>query len=276
MLFIHRQYTRVNQGARVRPDKPHPRPPPRGAGRRARSPGINRAVVQAINVGRSIDPNVQAVLDLRRPRGGCRRSARAGSASCPTCRWSSSSRRTGRSSRRCISYLDVLDRAWPSDKEAPITFVVIPEYVARSWWERILYNQSAKRLRTALLGRPHTVVVNVPYRRETGDVIEQPDRPTSRRAHAAAGTWTAGPAKRANAVGVMRGVPRQPRSALVVVGGAGARRRAPGSGPRRRHPRLRRPGPRTRRASASASYYASGGTRTTHRCCTCSGRSAWL
>jgi len=38
--------------------------------------------------------------------------------------------------------------------------------VARSWWERILYNQSARRLRAALLGRPHTVVVNVPYRRE--------------------------------------------------------------------------------------------------------------
>jgi hypothetical protein len=44
--------------------------------------------------------------------------------------------------------------------------VVIPEYVARHWWERILYNQSANRLRSALLGRPHTVVVNVPYRRE--------------------------------------------------------------------------------------------------------------
>ena len=68
-----------------------------------------------------------------------------------------------------ISYLDVLDRAWPAEKAAPITFVVIPEYVARSWWERILYNQSAKRLRTALLGRAHTVVVTVPYRREEPD-----------------------------------------------------------------------------------------------------------
>ena len=44
--------------------------------------------------------------------------------------------------------------------------MVIPEFVARSWWERILYNQSARRLRQALLGRSHTVVVNVPYRRE--------------------------------------------------------------------------------------------------------------
>jgi hypothetical protein len=76
-----------------------------------------------------------------------------------------------------LSYLDVLDRGWPAEKEAPITFVVIPEYVARSWWERILYNQSAKRLRTALLGRPHTVVVNVPYRREAPDsVSERPGR----------------------------------------------------------------------------------------------------
>ena len=60
------------------------------------------------------------------------------------------------------AYLDVLDAAWPPDKPTPITFVVLPEYVARRWWERILYNQSVKRLRSALLGRPHTVVVNVP------------------------------------------------------------------------------------------------------------------
>jgi len=46
---------------------------------------------------------------------------------------------------------------------------VIPEFVARSWWERILYNQSARRLRAALLGRPHTVAVSVPYRREDAD-----------------------------------------------------------------------------------------------------------
>ena len=71
-----------------------------------------------------------------------------------------------------LAYLDVLDAAWPPGKDAPITFVVIPEYVARSWWERILYNQAAKRLRTVLLGRPHTVVVAVPYRREDAAMFE--------------------------------------------------------------------------------------------------------
>ena len=56
---------------------------------------------------------------------------------------------------------------------------MIPEYVARSWWERVLYNQSAKRLRTVLLGRPQTVVVNVPYRRESEiePPILEPTRP---------------------------------------------------------------------------------------------------
>ncbi len=74
-----------------------------------------------------------------------------------------------------VAYLDILDSAWPADRPEPITFVVVPEYVARHWWERILYNQSVKRLRSALLGRPHTVVVNVPYRREDPETIQRPD-----------------------------------------------------------------------------------------------------
>ena len=55
--------------------------------------------------------------------------------------------------------------------------MVIPEYVAKSWWERVLYNQSARRLRTLLLGRPHTVVVNVPYRRDDPEAFEPPRPP---------------------------------------------------------------------------------------------------
>ncbi len=50
-------------------------------------------------------------------------------------------------------------------RTAPVTFVIVPEFVARHWWERGLYNQSAKRLRAALLGRPHTVIVDMPYQR---------------------------------------------------------------------------------------------------------------
>jgi hypothetical protein len=79
-----------------------------------------------------------------------------------------------------MAYLQVLDEPHgqggaDDHPPAPITFVVIPEYAARSWWERILYNQSARRLRAALLGRPHTVVVNVPFRREEPEGLAVPE-----------------------------------------------------------------------------------------------------
>ena len=165
MLFINRQYRASSKELEVRPDAVI-----RGPHREERVivpvPGINRAVVNAVNVGLSIDPNVHAVLISDDPE----------EAAAVRARWERQMPEVPlvivESPYRALvapllSYLDVLDRAWPSDKEKPITFVVVPEYVARSWWERILYNQSAKRLRTALLGRPHTVVVNVPYRRDT-------------------------------------------------------------------------------------------------------------
>jgi amino acid transporter len=175
MLFIRRQYRASNAELAVRSDKRIP-----GPHREERVivpvPGINRAVVQAINVGRSIDPNVQAVLISDEPEeaAAIRERWERQLPDVPLVIVESPYRALV---APLISYLDVLDRAWPSEKEAPITFVVIPEYVARSWWERILYNQSAKRLRAALLGRPHTVVVNVPYRRELDDKPDRWDEP---------------------------------------------------------------------------------------------------
>ena len=170
MLFIRRQYASSARELAVAPNVVFT-----GPHREERVvipiPGINRAVVQAVNVGRSIDTNVQAVLISDDPE----------QASAVRARWERQLPDVPlvivESPYRAlvaplISYLDVLDRGWPADKEAPITFVVVPEYVAKNWWERILYNQSAKRLRQALLGRAHTVVVNVPYRRETADPTE--------------------------------------------------------------------------------------------------------
>ena len=171
MLFINRQYRASKSELAVRPNAVI-----RGPHREERVivpvPGINRAVVQAVNVALSIDPNVQAVLISDEPEDAVaiRKRWEKQLPEVPLVIVESPYRAL---IAPLLSYLDVLDRAWPADKESPITFVVIPEYVARSWWERILYNQSAKRLRTALLGRPHTVVVNVPYRREEGDVSER-------------------------------------------------------------------------------------------------------
>jgi len=141
--------------------------------------GINRAVVQAVNVGRSIGEDIRAVFISDDPDEAVvvRDHWDQQVPGVPLVVVESPYRALV---GPLLAYLDVLDRAWPPDKEAPITFVVLPEYVARNWWERILYNQSAKRLRTTLLGRPHTVVVNVPYRREEPDVFGREHDPGMR------------------------------------------------------------------------------------------------
>jgi amino acid transporter len=41
--------------------------------------------------------------------------------------------------------------------------VVLPEFVPSRWWENLLHNQSALRLKAALLYEPGIVVANVPY-----------------------------------------------------------------------------------------------------------------
>jgi amino acid transporter len=58
-----------------------------------------------------------------------------------------------------LAYIDEVDKQRPDDT---IT-VVLPEYLARHWWEHLLHNQTALRIKAALLFRPGTVVTSVPY-----------------------------------------------------------------------------------------------------------------
>jgi hypothetical protein len=58
-----------------------------------------------------------------------------------------------------LAYIDAVDSTDPGDTIA----VVLPEFVARHWWEHLLHNQTALRIKGALLFRPGTVVINVPY-----------------------------------------------------------------------------------------------------------------
>jgi amino acid transporter len=182
MLFIKRQYVSSSREVAVSPDIVI-RAPYREERAVVPIPGLNRAVVQAINVARSVSEDVRAVYITDDPDEAARLRAdfERQVPGVPLVVVESPYRTLV---GPLLAYLDVLDSAWPPDKASPITFVVIPEYVARSWWERILYNQSAKRLRSVLLGRPHTVVVAVPYRREDpalfeaalgGEPLERPD-----------------------------------------------------------------------------------------------------
>ena len=164
MVFVSRQYAASARALEMRPGAAVPQPH-----RHNRViipiPGVNRAVVQALNVARSITTDVRAVyISDDHEKGELVRERWAQAVpDVPLVLVESPYRAV---IAPLVAYLDVLDRQHSAEADAPITFVLIPEYVARSWWERMLYNQAAKQLRATLLGRPHTVVINVPYRRD--------------------------------------------------------------------------------------------------------------
>ena len=58
-----------------------------------------------------------------------------------------------------LAYLDVLQR---QDPTRPV-LVVLSEFVPRHWWENLLHNQTALRLKLRLFTRPNTIVADVPY-----------------------------------------------------------------------------------------------------------------
>jgi amino acid transporter len=61
--------------------------------------------------------------------------------------------------RPFLEYLDALE----AQNERATVMVVLPEMVYSRWWHQFLHNQTALRLKAALLFRPGTVVINVPY-----------------------------------------------------------------------------------------------------------------
>jgi amino acid transporter len=126
--------------------------------------GINRAVVQAVNFGRALARDLRAVYvtDDLEAADALRKRWEEQLPDVPLVIVESPYRAV---ISPVVAYLDILDQAWAPDKEAPLTIVVLPEYVARHWWDRMLYNQTAKRLKSALVGREHTVIADVPYRR---------------------------------------------------------------------------------------------------------------
>jgi amino acid transporter len=163
MSFIHHEYAAQEVELRVREDGVLPGP---HREQRVIVPvnGLNRAVVQAVNFGRILARDVRAVYvtDDLDDADALRIRWERQLPDVPLVIVESPFRAV---ISPVIAYLDILDQAWPPDKEAPVTIVVLPEYIAHHWWDRLLYNQTAKRLKAALVGREHTVIADVPYRR---------------------------------------------------------------------------------------------------------------
>lgn len=58
-----------------------------------------------------------------------------------------------------LRYIDEVGGAHPGDT----ILVILPEYVPGHWWEHLLHNQTALRLKASLLFRPGVIVASVPY-----------------------------------------------------------------------------------------------------------------
>jgi amino acid transporter len=164
MLFIHRQYRASARQLAVDPSVVIP-PPSRKERIVIPVAGIDRAVVQAINLGRSIGDDIRAVVISDDPESALRLRAEWDE------RFDDVPLDIVESpylalAGPMLAYLATLEESWPPNEPAPVTFVIVPDFVPRHWWDRLLYNQSAKSLRQALIGRPHTVVVDMPYRRQ--------------------------------------------------------------------------------------------------------------
>jgi hypothetical protein len=68
-----------------------------------------------------------------------------------------------------IDYVKNLRRESPRD----VVTVYIPEYVVGHWWEQILHNQSALRLKGRLLFTPNVMVTSVPFHLASSTKAEQ-------------------------------------------------------------------------------------------------------
>jgi amino acid transporter len=68
----------------------------------------------------------------------------------------------------------ILDYVRRIRKQSPhdVVTVVIPEYVVGHWWEQLLHNQSALRLKSRLLFQPNVMVTNVPYQLRSSHALD--------------------------------------------------------------------------------------------------------
>ena len=166
---INRHYTRVADALTLTdPDEPLPVfKPPVVIVPVAR---LDRATLQAVAFARSISPTVKAV-HIATTHESARRFEE---------RWRSWTRDVPidviESPYRSLlspllRYIERIDQR----DDRPIT-VVLAEFVPRNWWEWILHSQTALRLKLALLFRPNTIVIDVPYHfADTGHVSRKDD-----------------------------------------------------------------------------------------------------
>ena len=71
--------------------------------------------------------------------------------------------------RPVVDYAKAIREAQPRG----VVAVFIPEYVVGRWWEQLLHNQSALRLKARLLFTPGVMVISVPFQLRSSRIGEE-------------------------------------------------------------------------------------------------------
>jgi hypothetical protein len=79
--------------------------------------------------------------------------------------------------RPIVDYAMEIKRANPRG----VVAVYIPEYVVGRWWEQLLHNQTALRLKGRLLFAPGVMVISVPYQLRSSQIRRERDERLRRR-----------------------------------------------------------------------------------------------
>jgi amino acid transporter len=169
MWTISRHYRDVEQSLDVDPSTPLPeRSPPHVVVPVSR---LDRSAIQALAFARSISPDVTAVHITDQPEESEEMERRWDL-------WGAGIQLVIIESpyralmQPLLSYIDAVDSQTP---KRPVT-VVLSEFVPRHFWEYLLHNQTALRLKLRLFFRPNTIVIDVPYHLDRSQDIEDPRR----------------------------------------------------------------------------------------------------
>jgi hypothetical protein len=156
-VCIHRYYQQVGQEVRVWPIRP---PEQQRCVNTVLVPiaGLNRPAVESLVYACSISERVTAVHIClsHEEKADFRRRWEAVGTQVPLVQIHSPFRLIV---EQLLDYIYEINRKDPGERVT----VLLPEIVPLHWWENVLHNQIALRMKLALLTRPNTVVTSVPY-----------------------------------------------------------------------------------------------------------------
>ena len=160
MLAIRRHYDRVRRELAVAPRQRGAARCPPGCTRSSSCRKLHKPTLRALAYARASRPSVLEAVTVRGRPGGDRAAAgRSGTPRDIPVPLRALDSPVPRGHPPVIDYVRGIRRDSPRD----LVVVFIPEYVVGHWWEQLLHNQSALRLKTRLHFTPGVMVASVPW-----------------------------------------------------------------------------------------------------------------